>query len=96
MLARQTEQEAYLEKIEIKSKINLNMKNLKVQDSKKRRRPGQNYQDFGQQERQIIQSLRMQQQTRFSDFGLEGDFEQNGFNSNTVGGPASQQQLMNL
>ena len=49
MLARHTEQEAYLEKIEIKSKINLDLKNIKVQDSKKRRRPGQNYQDFGQE-----------------------------------------------
>ncbi|CDW82870.1 UNKNOWN [Stylonychia lemnae] len=46
ILATVTEMEALNERINIVQKINFNLSNIKVQDSKKRRRPNSNYQDF--------------------------------------------------
>eukprot|EP00347_Sterkiella_histriomuscorum_P023488 403334454 len=94
ILAQQTEQEAYSEKFSIQKKINFNLNAIKLQDSKKRRRPGENYNDYAQS----CQSF-LQQQNKWSSssnqnnslISNQGSSLQN-MNSNQARGPSQQQQ----
>lgn len=106
-LARQVEQEAYLDKIEVKSKIPQDViKSIRVEDSKKRRRAGQNYLDFKSQEQQILNSLKSitfnttsnisNPTNNASSFGFSNGNSSANLSDPTYGGPAQQSKQANM